>query len=106
MANSLARFVIILTGASMLLFGCGALAAVPRYTGPPTPREPGLAELALMGLAAHPVVLLSVLSAGAAGALMLAGPVSWRLGAIVLLATFTLFGSAALLSDIASAMAR
>ena len=108
MANSVARFVMILTGASMLLFSFGALAAVPLYTGPATRHEPGVIEIALFQLAGHPVAIRAVLSMIIAVAMMLTGRVTWRLGAVVVLGGFLLFGSAALLSDIptASAMAR
>lgn len=108
MANSLARFVMILTGASMLLFSFGALAAIPRYTGPATVHEPDFAQAALFWLAGYPVAILAVLSMILAAAMMLTGRVTWRLGAVVILGAFILFGSAALLSDIptARAMAR
>ena len=105
---ALARFVMILTTACALLFRCGTLAALPLYTGPATRHEPGLAELMLLQLSGHPVLILAILSMIVLAAMMVTGRITWRLCAVVILGGLLLFGSAALLSDIstASAMAR
>lgn len=103
MASSLARFVMILTTASMLLFSFGAMAAVPVYTGTITLHDPHsmdavFAALSWLGdaLLGSLVTAIAITAAAATCAMMLTGRATWRLGAAVILGFGLLWGSAAL----------